>query len=346
LGLSACAGTSTSAPANTSGGSDTATAADASPGTDAAASSDAATTADTTGSSGTPNVQPAKAGLSTKDFDSSKLKTKKEKFDLYVGAHPVVIYATKAPNVAKLGGGTLELARDGSMASMALKTATGDTTASLKANIDVPDNGIVNLQIFGMVSVAQDDHPARGMDARFHAGEIGPKGLIEGMLGLEGPTGTGDLLYFFRNNIEYVAAKTPDALAKLAGTYKGPRVSMMGGQPDVTVIITADGEVKVQGKSSLTQVDTTITVKWDGNDDFIAPIYEQKLVGSKMEWVATGNYEIALDSLNSGGSRPGGGVRIVVPALDTLAAKPVLLSVKSNLGGAEGALEVNDPKKQ
>ncbi len=70
-----------------------------------------------------------------------------------------------------------------------------------------------------------------------------------------------------------MCAPVPQAFAHLAGTYKGPFYSPTGAVPtnEVTVTIKADGEVTIRGTNAYNAQIGTLTLKWDGIDDFIAP---------------------------------------------------------------------------
>ncbi|MBO9539564.1 hypothetical protein J7643_03125 [bacterium] len=104
----------------------------------------------------------------------------------------------------------------------------------------------------------------------------------------------------------------------------------------MTVTIGAGGTVTISGKAALSGADATVTAKWDGQDDYIAPDTT----------LATGDFVIVLNSTNGGGSQAEGGIKLIVPALSGLKEAPVLKYANSNLSGMNGALTVKGPAKQ
>lgn len=286
----------------------------------------------TTGNGG--NGSTAKVGLADKSFQLNGA-TESAAVDVWAGSYPVAIFKTPASDPGRIGAGTLEVKRDGRMVSMALSDASGQLIRKSAVSLDFTSwsVGLVQVQDFvGQLIVDETATPHRRMLGRF--GNVGASetgGLVSGQAGFTEPD-----IYHFRNHVEYVGAAVPEVFAHLAGTWKGPQEANTHGKPDVTVTIAADGTVSISGKTNLSGKEATLTAKWDGQDDYIAPLTAS----------ATGNVEIVLNSTMGGGSQGEGGITLTVPPLAGLKDSPAISRVVSTLSGMEGALSVSNPPKQ
>lgn len=135
--------------------------------------------------------------------------------------------------------------------------------------------------------------------------------------------------YKFRNDVIAYGAGVPAQLKSLAGTFTGPAAQQLCNPNSVTVDVNADsGSVRVRGKTpgfsglSATCPARDHLVAWNGNDDIVVPD-------------TAGGAILAINAGNRGGSLPGGGVFLALPA-------PVgatsFTEVYVNFAGAEGAI--------
>jgi hypothetical protein len=295
-----------------------------------------------------PSGGAAQVGLSSQNFAPGSLTDKKAIYDLMVGTHPVAIYTAHASKVSAIGLGSLTVVRENAIARMTLKNAAGAAITTVQNNFDTPSGGAVTLMNYnraykGDVSIQAG---TEYLEARFGNGDTLPRGMIKGRTGIEAgwvPNGA-EQVYYFRNNVTHAGAPVPQAFAHLAGTYKGPFYSPTGAVPtnEVTVTIKADGEVTVSGTNAYNAQLGTLTLKWDGNDDFIAPNLRPDNQGGVEN--APGEFQIVINANNGYGSLPLGGITLTVPALDSLAATPRLLSARAALS-TNGALEVRNPTR-
>ncbi len=182
------------------------------------------------------------------------------------------------------------------------------------------------------------------IDVRFGNGDTTPAGQIQGKSGIDaawaGNAG-GEKTYYFRNHVTYAGSRVPEAFARLAGTYKGTQGdAALGGVPEVTVVVKANGEITMSGVEKYSQQFKSLTVQWDGNDDFIAPNVQS--AGSVVQ-VVPGEFQIVINANQGYGARPAGGITLTVPALDSLAATPKILMARA-AGGA--VLVVANPTRQ
>jgi hypothetical protein len=283
----------------------------------------------TNNSSGTGGT--AKVGLADKSFKLNGA-TGSAAVDVWAGTYPVAIFKTPASDTGRMGAGKLEVKRDGRVVSMALSDASGKLIRKSAVSLDSESWSVGMVQVQEFVSQLIVDETAaehRRMLRQFGTGNIlAVDGQVSGQAGYLEPD-----IYHFRNHVEYVGAAVPEIFAKLAGTWKGPQEANTHGKPDVTVTIAADGTVTISGKGALSGAEATITAKWDGQDDYIAPD----------KTLAAGDFVIMLNSTIGGGSQGEGGIKLIVPALS---GAPVLKYAYSNLSGMNGALTVNGPVKQ
>ncbi len=295
-----------------------------------------------------PSAGPVQVGLSNRNFAPGALRDKKAVYDLFVGSHPVAIYTSHATKTDALGLGTLEVIRENAIARMVLKDANGRAVTTVQNNFDTPSGGFVSLlnlerSYKGDVSIQKDTDY---IEARFGNGDTVPRGMIVGRTGIEAgwvPNGA-EKVYYFRNNVAYAGFRAPEAFAQLAGTYRGASYdpTMTSNRGDVTVTITAAGEVTVSGVNAFNAQQGTLTVRWDGNDDLIVPATRPDNQGGVEN--SPNEFQIVLNANNGYGSLPKGGVKITIPPLDTLAASPRILSVRADLP-TNGALEVRNPTR-
>ncbi|GEM_PF-3186238 len=285
-----------------------------------------------TGGNGGPGGT-AKLGLAEKSFKTEGISESAAVVDVWAGSYPVAIFMTPASDSARLGAGTLDLKRDGTLITATLSDAGGAEIAKKAFALDGDSKkGWVQVQQYVCQLIVDDYYaPGKRMLMRFENGTIGTDGQVSGEAGLYATD-----IYAFRNNVEYVGKAVPKAFAHLAGTWKGPQEANTHGKPDVTVTIAADGTVTVSGKGNLDGEDATITAKWDGQDDYIIPKFKS----------TTGEIEIVIDRQKGGGSQAQGGVKLTVPALSTLEGAPMIKQSHSVLEGMRGSLTVNDPVKQ
>ncbi|MNK30132.1 hypothetical protein D3C87_485440 [compost metagenome] len=283
----------------------------------------------TNNSSGTGGT--AKVGLADKSFKLNGA-TESAAVDVWAGTYPVAIFKTPASDTGRMGAGTLEVKRDGRVVSMALSDASGKLIRKSATSLDFESWSVGLVQVQESVSQLIVDETAathRRMLGQFGTGTFhGAEGQVGGQAGFTEPD-----IYHFRNNVEYVGAAVPEVFAQLAGTWKGPQEANTHGKPDVTVTIAADGTVTISGKAALSGAESTVTAKWDGQDDYIAPD----------KTLAAGDFVIMLNSTHGGGSQAEGGIKLIVPALS---GSPILKYANANLSGMNGALTVNVPAKQ
>jgi hypothetical protein len=284
--------------------------------------------------------------LSSRNFATNGNADKKAVFDIFAGTHPVVVYATHETKTAAIGLGSLEVTRNASVGRMVLKNAAGQTITAVQNDFDAPVGGTIALTNLtrsykGDVLVQQGTD---AIDVRFGNGDTTPSGQIQGKSGIEaawaGNAG-GEKTFYFRNNVTYAGARVPEAFARLAGTYKGTQGdNALGGVPEVTVVVRADGTITMSGVEKFSQQFRSLTVQWDGNDDVIAP--SVRSVGNVVE-VVPGEFQIVINANQGYGARPAGGITLTVPALDSLAATPKILMARA-AGGA--VLVVANPTRQ
>jgi hypothetical protein len=274
----------------------------------------------------------AKVGLADKSFKLDGKTDGAEVVDVWAGSYPVAIFKTPASDTGRLGAGKLEVKREGRVISMALSDASGALIrkSAMSLDADAKKDGMVQVQHF-VSQLIVDEYAVehRRMLAQFGNGVSGrPDGQVTGQAGFSEPG-----IYHFRNHVEYVGAAVPEVFGKLAGTWKGPQEANTNGKPDVTVTIGADGTITISGKAALSGKDATVTAKWDGQDDFIAP---DPTLGA-------GDFVIMLNSTQGGGSQAEGGIKLIVPAVS---GDTSLKYAHSTLSGMEGGLTVNGPTKQ
>lgn len=292
-----------------------------------------------TGTGNNPNTNTgpggtAKVGLADKSFKLNGA-TGSAAVDVWAGSYPVAIFKTPEGQSGHLGPATFEVKRDGRIVSLALKDASGALLRKSAVSLDFESWSIGNVQVQESVSqliVDETKEAHRRMLGQFGTGTFhGVEGQVGGQAGFTEPD-----IFHFRNHVEYVGSAVPEVFGHLAGTYKGPQEANTNGKPDVTVTIAADGTVTLSGKGAVSGADATITAKWDGQDDFIAPD----------KTLAAGDFVIMLNSTHGGGSQAEGGIKLIVPALSGLKDSPVLKYAHTNLSGMNGGITVNGPVKQ
>ena len=103
----------------------------------------------------------------------------------------------------------------------------------------------------------------------------------------------------------------------------------------MTVVVEEGGKVTNTGTANLSCVEAEIVNAWDGQDDYVVPMYFNVQAGQA-------GFEVQLDTQKGGGSQPEGGIRVLVSA-----AEPrVMLSATSVLSGNSGNIELQVPEKQ
>jgi hypothetical protein len=284
--------------------------------------------------------------LSSRNFATNGSSDKRAVFDIFAGTHPVVVYATHATKTSAIGLGALEVTRNGSVGRMVLKDSAGQTITAVQNDFDAPVGGSISFlnltrSYKGDVLVQQGSD---AIDVRFGNGDTTAAGQIQGKSGIDaawaGNAG-GEKTTYFRNHVTYAGTRVPEAFARLAGTYKGTQGdNALGGVPEVTVVVKADGTITMSGVEKFSQQFRSLTVQWDGNDDFIAPNVQS--VGGVTQ-VAPGEFQIVINANQGYGARPAGGITLTVPALESLAATPKVLMARA-AGGA--VLVVANPTRQ
>lgn len=261
-------------------------------------------------------------GSSTKNFDISAM-TEDEALTFLAGSYDVAIYFTPEDKRAELGKGTIEIAFDGDIVKLALKGATGNTLAQVASSRTTPQDASVQFeQTARQLVVDQSSSLEGGIHLSFL--EAG------GVVGYVGSTGTAES-YRFRNNVVHYGPGLPPHLAAQIGTWSAVSTSLACDQAEVVVSVEQSGQVRMSGKASADCDDAEVINDWDGQDDYVAP-----------KTGATDGVEIVMDSYKGGGSQPGGGIFITVPADAKQAG--IWLS-KTVLDGARGNLEVAYPIK-
>jgi len=275
-------------------------------------------------------------GLAAQSFSVEGLTDKKAIFDVFVGEHPVAVYAAYEQNLGRLGAGTLEVAREGSVARMTLKDAAGAVLVSASNDFDASMSGQVELSNFDR-NYRGDVTVANGfdfIDVRFGIGDPFPLGMLAGRTGIEASwvPDAAARVFYFRNNVVHAGAQVPEAFAALAGTYTSA-------SPAATVTITAGGEVTIDGTNPFSGVGQSLTLSWDGIDDIIAP--NMRSVNGVAE-NAPDELRIELNANNGYGSFQQGGISLVIPSLEVIASTPALLSARLAMPGG-GGFEVTAP---
>jgi hypothetical protein len=257
-----------------------------------------------------------------KDFDVSAM-TEEEALTHLSGSYDVAIYFTPEDKKAELGKGTIELAFDGDIVKLTLKSGAGSTLAQAASSRTTPQDASVEFdQTARQLVVDQASSTEGGVHVSFL--EAG------GLIGYVGSTGTAES-YRFRNNVVHYGPGLPPHLAAQIGTWSAANTSLLCEQAEVLVTVEDTGHVRMSGKASADCEDAEVTNDWDGQDDYVAP-----KIG------AADGVEIVMDSYKGGGSQPGGGIFITVPADAKQAG--IWLS-KTVLDGARGNLEVAYPIK-
>jgi|GEM_PF-4957267 len=216
-------------------------------------------------------------------------------------------------------------------ARLTLLNAAGEVVTTTSHSFEMAAGGSVELlnndrRYRGDVSVL---HGSDYIEALFGHGDVLPAGMISGRAGLEAGwvENAAERIYYFRNNVTYVGTRVPEVFAHLAGTYTGtsydPKLS--GASGEVTVTVTAAGEVTMAGTDPLTRQAHTGTFTWDGNDDLIAPNLRSN--GDTVENVP-GEFRLTINENHGYGSLPKGGMWLTLPVLETLAATPAVLSAR------------------
>lgn len=247
------------------------------------------------------------SGAASLDFNNSNAVA-----DFYAGEHPVAIYATPAGKGSDIGKGKLVLSRNGTTFTMKLLNAGGSVLA--ENNVDINANGSSNYKQFIRVSGSPSNTTittwANNQDSKrqqilIYADDNGE--LYDGYTSIEFSN-----QYRFRNNVEHFGTTPPAAFASLKGTWEGPHLQPLCSPNPVTVTIAADGSVTFKGKASMNCEVQDVTVKWDGQDDFVRPNtreFNQVETGSQ---IAIDYGRTIRDSQNNNNR---GGALIVVPKL-------------------------------
>lgn len=251
--------------------------------------------------------------------------------DYFAGEHEVAIYRTPDGKTDEIGKGKLVISRNGNLFTMKLTGANGSTLST--ASVDLTNTSDYNYETlikagaFYNIGASERANNVRE-DIKMAAVE---SGAFSGEIYTE-----GTLRYKFRNNVEHFGLKAPGAIASLKGTWEGPHMQPLCQPNPVTVIFAADGTVMLKGKAALSCAQQEVAAKWDGQDDFVEP--------DKTGWNAnnTGSM-IYLDAGKSGGSQPGGGIRILIPQLKDPAA---ILEVQSYTALNGGNILVEKPAKK
>lgn len=232
--------------------------------------------------------------------------------DFYSGEHPVAIYATPAGKASDIGKGKLVVMRSGTTFSMKLLNAKGEVLA--QNNVDINANGGTNYKQFirvpGTPSNTTITTWANTSDFKRQqlfvlADDSGE--LYDGFTSIEFSN-----QYRFRNNVEHFGTTPPAALAALKGVWEGASLQPTCSPNTVSVTIAEDGSINFKGKASMTCAVQDVTVKWDGQDDFVRPNtkeFNQVDVGSQIAI----DYGSTIRDTQNNNKR--GGALIVVPAL-------------------------------
>jgi hypothetical protein len=257
-----------------------------------------------------------------KDFDITD-KTEEEALTYLAGSYDVAIYFTPEAKKAELGKGTIELAFDGDIVKLTLKGGTGNTLVQVASSRTTPQDASVELDQTARQLVVDQ---ASSLEGGVHLSFLEAGGLT----GYVGSTGTAES-YRFRNNVVHYGPGLPPQLAAQIGTWSATNTSMGCEQAEVVVTVEDTGHVRMAGKASADCEDAEVDNQWDGQDDYVAP-----------KLGAADGVEIVMDSYKGGGSQPGGGIFITVPADAKQAG--IWLS-KTVLDGGRGNLEVAYPIK-
>lgn len=251
------------------------------------------------------------------------------------GDYDVAIFAARDSLASNVGKGTLSLKVQGDSVVLALKDAGGRVLARrsvLSGDRDCGDGSCFNVWGGAFEDV---DLNLRGPGHRLSVHEYWQSGNTSDYFeaafyedGVISGTVTG---YRFRNSVLAYGPAIPAQLKALAGTYTGPSRQLTCAPNPVTVTVNADsGTVRVQGKTAVSCTVKDHVVAWNGNDDLVIP-------------VGTGDtVKVILNLSNSGGSQPGGGVFLTLPA----ASATTFSSLAVNFAGAEGGINLVAPVKQ
>lgn len=266
------------------------------------------------------------SGAATLDFNN-----KNTIVDYFSGEHEVAIYQTPKGKDSEIGKGKLSITRSGNIFTMKLIGPSGNTLK--QAAIDMTIDNDYNYETLTKAGATYIVTASERLNTRIGVSMAAyDNGQITGDVFEE-----AQLLYRFRNNVEYFGLTPPAALAELAGTWKGNHSTNNACAPNlITATIAADATVTNQGKDSFDCSVENFVQKWDGQDDFVEPNakgFKGNTVGSM----------IYLNSSNGGGSSGGGSIWILVPKLD----KPTtILEILSHVGGYNGILLTENPTKQ
>lgn len=258
-------------------------------------------------------------------FDSSSLIA--NTVSAVAGTHDIAIY--QAPNISEIGAGKLIVSNSGGNVSFTLQGAAGTTLAAVSVPIDDSSCGDgVCVNVFDQWTAPTG---GRRVGIRDYYADPIKKAILVGFLPNGYLYGTVDGGYSFRNNITAFGTAIPTVFSTLAGTYTGAHQTNTCLPNPVTVTISSEGSVNLQGKTSLSCAAQNHTATWDGQDDYIAPS-------------ATGSgAQLFLDSTRIGGSQTGGGITIDIPDASSASTFSQLYS---NFAGTNGHITLPNPTKQ
>ncbi len=283
------------------------------------------TTGPTAGENSVP-IGKSFSGAAAVDFNN-----KNAVVDYFSGEHEVAIYQTPKGKDSEIGKGKLSITRSGNIFTMKLIGPSGNTLK--QAAIDMTIDNDYNYETLTKAGATYIVTASERLNTRIGVSMAAyDNGQITGDVFEE-----AQLLYRFRNNVEYFGLTPPPAIAELAGTWKGNHSTNNVCAPNlITATIAADATVTNQGKDSFDCSVENFVQKWDGQDDFVEPNakgFKGNIVGSM----------IYFNSSNGGGSSGGGSIWILVPKLD----KPTtILEILSHVGGYNGILLTENPIKQ
>jgi hypothetical protein len=282
------------------------------PGADGGAEQDA-------GGTGGDTVGPI--GLAEEDFDTAGMNDDDALASL-VGTYDVVIYMTEAGQDSDIGAGTIDVAYDGDIVTLTLQTG-GDTVVTVQNSRMNPVNygQAAFTQVLGKILVDDRDSEFSRIDVT-----LAPGGSIYGYVG-----GVGEF-YKFRNNVVHYGPTLPQHLLAQVGTWTGPQLAGTCDRPPVTLEVAADGSVVLSGTANLDCMEAEVTNQWDGQDDYVVP-----------RPYTVDQVEIVIDGASGGGSAPGGGITLDVPADPTVAG---IFNARTTLSGFQGNIEFENPEKQ
>ncbi|MBO9539563.1 hypothetical protein J7643_03120 [bacterium] len=101
---------------------------------------------------GTGPMGTVKIGLAGKSFKLNGKTDNAEIVDVWAGTYPVAIFKTPEADTGRIGPGTLEVKRDGRVASMALSDASGKLIRKSAVSLDFESWSVGMVQVQGFVS--------------------------------------------------------------------------------------------------------------------------------------------------------------------------------------------------